>query len=202
MSNHFKNYLTGEGNSFYIPAVGNVTQQQIAQAFWVGNVGEVSRVDYFENSTGLWCAFVHFYSLYKNNVVFEILNSIERRGSYKMWINDREYLILRKMTCAAVPETSMNIHQIAAKLEEQEGVIERLQETVSALEAKISGRVRSHTRWVYDRDEEMEQMVTSLVGPRFTEEDDVDASDPVFVGFSESKSDDSDYTQMLSDVGL
>jgi hypothetical protein len=188
--------------SFYIPAIGDVTQDQIALAFWKHKIGEIERVDYFQNASGNWCAFVHFSILYNNYGVLSILDEINRYGSYKFWINPFEYLILRNMTCEKIPETHMNIHQIAAKLEEKDDHIELLQfmsncdgQKIAELEQRISDlekiisklNLESHrNRW---EDEEMEKMVTSLVGPRWTEEDDVDAMSPIFVGFNESKVD-------------
>lgn len=193
--------------SLYIPAIGNMTQEQISRVFWEKCIGTVSRVDYFQNASGAWDAFVHFETVNNNNnIVDTISNEILSRGSYQLWFNECEYLILRPMTCKKIPETRLNIHQIAEKLEEKDDHIGLLQymsncdgEKITNLEKRVSEleniifqlKLESHrVRWENLRDEEMEQMVTTLVGPRWTEEDDVDAISPIFVSFNESKGDD------------
>jgi len=227
MSNsvHNNNY------SLYIPAIGNMSQEKISRVFWEKCVGIVSRIDYFQNNSGLWCAFVHFDSINNNSIVETISNEIIKYGSYKFWFNDCEYLILRQMVCKKIPETHLNIHQIAASIEEKDEYILSLQNAanddknkIAVLEGNISvlkynfrrnvdrivtleesvrrlEEIVSQKNW--DRDEEMEQMVTSLVGPRWTEEDDMDARSPVFVAVNESKFDDDgseyelDFAEMM-----
>lgn len=175
--------------SLYIPAIRNMTQEQISRVFWEKCVGIVSRVDYFKNSSGMWCAFVHFESINNNNsIVNTISNEILIHGSYQLWFNDREYLILRPMTCKKIPETRLNIHQIAEKLEESNERILNLENRILKLEEIIleqNKEITDHQMFL-----EMEQIVTSLVGPRWTQEDDVDATSPIFVSYNESKVDD------------
>lgn len=178
--------------SLYIPVIRNMTQEQISRVFWEKCVGIVSRVDYFKNSSGMWCAFVHFESINNNNsIVDTISNEILIHGSYQLWFNDSEYLILRPMTCKKIPETRLNIHQIAEKLEKLEESSERilnLENRILKLEEIIleqNKELTDHRTFL-----EMEQMVTSLVGPRWTQEDDVDATSPIFVSYNESKVDD------------
>jgi hypothetical protein len=214
-------YNVSNNHSLYIPAIGNMTQEQISRVFWEKCVGIVSRVDYFQNVSGLWCAFVHFESVNTNDLVNTIYHEIITRGSYQLWFNDCEYLILRMMTCKKIAETHLNIHQIAARLEEKDEYILGLQNAsnddknkIALLEghvatlqynsrrdqrriATLEESVRRLEEIVleqrnFDRDEEMEQMVTSLVGPRWTEEDEFDAMSPVFVACNESKFDDDD----------
>jgi hypothetical protein len=193
-----------------------MTQEQISRVFWEKCVGIVSRVDYFKNSSGMWCAFVHFESVNNNSIVDTISNEILNYGSYQLWFNDSEYLILRPMFCKMIPETRLNIHQIAATLEEKDAYILGLQNAanddknkIALLEGNIAVLQYNFRRNVdrivaleesvnrlqqrnleNERDEEMEKMVTELVGPRWTEEDDVDALSPVFIACNESKFDD------------
>jgi hypothetical protein len=166
-----------------------MTQEQISRVFWEKCVGIVSRVDYFKNSSGMWCAFVHFESINNNNsIVDTISNEILIHGSYQLWFNDREYLILRPMTCKKIPETRLNIHQIAEKFEESNERILNLENRILKLEEIIleqNKEITDHRMFL-----EMEQIVTSLVGPRWTQEDDVDATSPIFVSYNESKVDD------------
>ena len=180
-----------EHYSLYIPAIGNMTQKQISRVFWEKYVGIVSRVDYFKNSSGMRCAFVHFESVYSNSIVDTISNEILSHGSYQLWFNDREYLILRSMNCKKIPETHLNIHQIVEKLEESNEVILNLENRILKLEEIIleqNKEIRDHRMFL--EGPVMEQIVTSLVGPRWTQEDDVDATSPIFVSYNESKVDD------------
>jgi len=175
--------------SFYIPAVGDATESGIARSFWLNNVGEVDRVDFFENSAGIWCAFVHVDNLYETRIASRILNDIEMYGSCKFWFNEREYFILREMTCPKIPTTSMNIHQIADKLTQHEAKIADLECKIVEQNEMIDryrrrqvetfeyGRLAHRAMWTrspssdsYDVD--MDEMVNSLIGPRWPEEDD------------------------------
>ena len=211
-------YQVSENYSLYIPAIGNMTQEQISRVFWEKCVGIVSRVDYFQNASGMLRAFVHFESVNDNEIVDTIYNEILSHGSYKLWFNDCEYLILRKMTCKKITETHLNIHQIAEKLEENDACILELQNAsnddknkIALLEGHVAAlqyNTRRDQRRIKNlefqlhrlgdlvleqsnnRDEEMEKMVTSLVGPRWTEDDEIDAKSNVFVSCNESKFDD------------
>ena len=215
--------------SLYIPAIGNMTQEQISRVFWESCVGIVSRVDYFQNTAGLGCAFVHFESVNNNEIVDTISKEMDYRGSYQLWFNKSEYLILRPMTCKKIPETRLNIHQIAASIEDKDAYILGLQNAanddknkIALLEGQIavlqynarrveqiintleeSVRRLEQRNWENERDEDMEQIVASLVGPRWTDEDDMDAASPVFVACNESKFDDDrneyelDFAEML-----
>jgi hypothetical protein len=177
---------------------------------------------------------VHFESVNNNSIVHAISYEILSHGSYQLWFNDCEYLILRQMVCKKIPETHLNIHQIAAKLEEKDEYILGLQNAsnddknkIALLEGNIAVLqynfrrnverivtleesvrrleeiVLHQTQTNLDRDEEMEQMVTTLVGPRWTDEDDLDAKSPIFVACNESKFDDDgseyelDFAEMM-----
>jgi len=211
MANRYNYY------SLYVPAIGNMTQEEISRVFWEKCIGITSRVDYFENSAGMMCAFVHFESINNNAIVDIISNELRRHGSYQLWFNDYEYLILRPMVCKMVPDTHLNIHQIAAKIDEQEKRIYKLEETILELKSGKSWENRGtwenrgsweeekdrekresweeekdrekRESWEEEKDREMEEMATSLVGPRWTEQDDLDAKCTVFVSQNESKED-------------
>ena len=185
------NCYISEYYSLYIPAIGNMTQKQISRVFWDKYVGIVSRVDYFKNSSGMRCAFVHFESVYSNSIVDTISNEILIHGSYQLWFNKSEYLILRQMNCKKIPETHLNIHQIAEKLEESNERILNLENRILKLEEIILEQNKEITdHRMFLEGPVMEQIVTSLVGPRWTQEDDVDATSPIFVSYNESKVDD------------
>lgn len=190
MSNRFH---ISEHHSLYIPSIGNMTQEQISRIFWEKYVGSVSRVDYFKNSSDVWCAFVHFEYVYNNSFVDTISNEILSHGSYQLWFNEREYLILRPMTCEKIPDTHLNIHQLAAQVQKSDDYILNLENRILKLEEIIleQNKEREQHRMFWE-DNDMEQMVTSLVGPRWTQEDDIDSQSPIFVSSNESKVQDND----------
>jgi hypothetical protein len=177
-------------SSFYIPAVGYMTERELSDIFWRQHVGRVKRVDFIENSAGVRCAFVHFVFWNYNRDVRYIWDQIYKYGSYKYWFSDSEYLILRMMRCDEIPETSMNIHQIAAKLLQQDVKIEELEKRISQQDRLIvqqrhqiitNREFNRDCDWVRSRDADMEKMVDSLVGPRYNEEDVMDSLNPVYV---------------------
>jgi hypothetical protein len=160
--------------SIYIPYSYNLTESQIKDIFWFSYLGDVKRVDFIINSSGNKGAFVHLSKWYNNYIVEQVLNEIYVYGSFKHWYGPSGYIILRKMTSEPIPETEMNIHQLAFKISEQQNTIQQLLEKINRFESKNEAQIRQHKIWVYERDTEMEKMVSSLVGPRFTEEDDAD----------------------------
>jgi hypothetical protein len=133
------------------------------------------------------------------------------------------------MFCKKIPDTYLNIHQIAASLEEKDAYILGLQNAanddknkIALLEGNIavlqynfrrnvdrivsleeSVRRLEQINWENERDQDMEQMVTTLVGPRWTDEDELDAQSTVFVSCNESKFDDNgieyelDFREMM-----
>ena len=201
--------------SFYIPAIGNASEHKIGNAFWLNNVGDVDRVDFFENSSGIWCAFVHVDNLYDNYLVSKILDEIESYGSHQFWFNEREYFILRKMTCTKIPTTSMNIHQIADKLTQHGAKIAENDAKIAELEARILekdqvidgyrrrqldtfeyGRLAHRAMWARSPSDDsydvnVEEIVNSLIGPRWPEED-----DSVFPAVYSARSDDTMSVEM------
>lgn len=188
--------MSNNNMSFYIPAIGNMSECDIARAFWMNDVGVVDRVDFFENSAGVWCAFVHFEELYDNEFVSRIFNSIEIYGSYQFWFSETEYFILREMKCPKIPATSMNIHQIADKLTQHEAKIAENEAKIAELQAKIleqddliydyrrqqlatieHGRLAHRAMWARSPSDDsydvnMDEIVNSLISPRWPEEDD------------------------------
>jgi hypothetical protein len=183
--------MSDNNMSFYIPAIGNMSECDIATAFQVTKVGIVDRVDFFENSAGVWCAFVHFEEFYHNHIVYRLLHEVSEYGSCKFWFNVDEYFIVREMKCPKIPATSMNIHQIADKLDKQEARIAELEARILKQDEMIDGyrkkqaetieygRLMHRAMWArspssdsYDVD--VDEMVNSLIGPRWPEEDDTE----------------------------
>ena len=82
------------------------------------------------------------------------------------------------MTCEPIPDTNMNIHQLAAKFSQQEVKLTLLEVRVEEQEDVIEEQRRClvdsgilELRMV-DEDAGMNEMVDSLVGPRWPDEDD------------------------------
>ena len=82
------------------------------------------------------------------------------------------------MTCEPIPDSDLNIHQLAAKFSEQEVKLALLEIRVEEQEDIIEEQRRClvdsgilELRMV-DEDIGMNEMVDSLVGPRWPEEDD------------------------------
>jgi len=172
-----------ESDSVYIPAVGNMTEKQIVAIFWRNYLGDVRRVDFIDTANGGKGAFVHFDGWYDNGAVTRIWDKIQTHGSCKHWFNETEYLILRKMTTEPIPDTTMNIHQVAALLTEHTARVAELEARVSEQDAIIAdfqrrqfrevemGRLARRADWRMD-DFQMERMVDSLLGPREPTDDD------------------------------
>ena len=171
-------------DSIYIPITMELNELHLGELFMAACIGSVKRVDFIVSpSTGKTGAFVHFNYWYDNPVVTAMWQSIAEQGSSRFYFQDcgcgedyrfrvfgeegiRKFLIIRRMTCSVVPETEMNIHQVAAKLAEQAERIAELEQFVSELvEQDVS------------QDKNMQRMVDSLVGPSLA--DDYDAGFPV-----------------------
>ena len=131
----------------YIPRVGQYTQDQIIQHLFVSNVAIVSRVDFVELeqkdqdkdqnldklSSKYYSAFLHV-SLWMNK-------SIERQilaNNFRLYINDRQYwILLVGKPVQMVPETKLNIHQIACYTQELEKKNADLEEKTKAMEKRM-----------------------------------------------------------------
>jgi len=170
-------------DSIYIPITMDLSELHLSELFMAACIGSVKRVDFIVSpSTGKTGAFVHFNYWFDNQMVDTMWQSIAEQGSSRFYFQDcgfggdyrfrvfgeegiRKFLIIRRMTCPVVPETEMNIHQVAAKLAEQAERIAELEQFVSQLvEEDVS------------EDEDMQRMVNSLVGPPLA--DDYDAKFP------------------------
>uniref|UniRef100_A0A6C0B1A3 Uncharacterized protein n=1 Tax=viral metagenome TaxID=1070528 RepID=A0A6C0B1A3_9ZZZZ len=170
--------ISSFNDSIFIPVVGGLTEQDIISIFWNGFIGSVRRVDFFVSPNGKRAAFVHFTYWLNNNLVNYMWNEIELYGSFKFWYCSAEYLIIRRMTCEPIPDTEMNIHQVAAKLSEQEeqlALLETKSQEQEYIIASLQKRLADEgilEQQMVDRDEAMICMVNSLVGPRWPDEDD------------------------------
>jgi len=128
--------------SIFIPVVMNtITEMDLSTIFWNGNLGKVKRVDFFINTlvnADKRSAFVHFEYWFATMETLHVQNEVLNNGSIKYWLNNNEYLIFKKMTCDPIPETVLNIHQIASKLMEMESIILEHENKIIELEKKVS----------------------------------------------------------------
>ena len=151
--------------SFYIPVLGKLTQFQLSEILQT-NFGNVKRIDI--TSKGV---FAHFTNWHDNIWADNVWSWILTTGSYKYNYNEKDYLILRKMTCVPIPETTMNIHQVAKQIELHASKILNLEYKV-AEQAEIIEDFQFWRRPVQIiSDAEMSAMVDSLVSPRFDDDE-------------------------------
>jgi len=175
----------------YIPITGNLTERDIMSIFWEQSIGTVRRVDFVNDpqQLGNKSAFVHLHQWCRNNHAFDVCQQIQLHGSCKYWYSQYNYLILRKLTTDPIPDTSLNIHQIAAQLLQHETKIAELEAKLSQQEKEIQayrrqqiesleyGRMARRALWDYTAsddsyDVDIEDMVDSLIGPRWPDDDD------------------------------
>jgi hypothetical protein len=167
--------------SVYIPIVNSLSEQQIVEIFWNEFIGSVKRVDFFDAPNGNKSAFVHLHYWFEFKK-FEIWDRINTYGSYRcMYNGNTNYLILRKMTCDPIPETTMNIHQVAALLSEHTAKIAELEAKV-AEQAEIIANYEQQQElglgtWNHELidPDDMEKLMDSLISPRWPEEEENDS---------------------------
>jgi len=164
--------------SVYIPIVNSLSEQQIIEIFWSEFIGSVKRVDFFDAANGNKSAFVHLHYWFEFKK-FEIWDRIETYGSYRCMYNGNKYLILRKMMCEPIPETTMNIHQLAALLSEHTAKIAELEAKV-AEQAEIIANYEQQEMSLWNHElidpDDMEKLMDSLVSPRWIEEEENDSA--------------------------
>jgi len=110
--------------SFFIPVVPrNWNEMDFCRLFADKCIGEVDRVDFFDMENKEWTlsAFVHLksweYNEYTDQLYFE-LDSVYGAGQWYLDVPGQPgmYFILKKMISAKIPDTRLNIHQLAAKV--------------------------------------------------------------------------------------
>ena len=122
-------------NSIYLPYVGCLNFDRLSEIFWTGGLGLIRRVDFIDTEKGK-AAFVHMNYWNINNIlVQQIWYNINGLGSCKYLINTNnrsndnpnDYIIMRKMVTPEIPESTMNIHQVAVVLTEHSKKIAELE---------------------------------------------------------------------------
>ncbi len=128
--------------SLYIPYVRTERDAEfITEIFETHGLGIVERVDFFENTQveNGWAksAFVHLSRWFYNDFTKTVYNSIDLDGGWKFQVYNAygepiEFWNLRQMTSPKIPDTQLNIHQLAAKMTDMQSEIDELNEIISS----------------------------------------------------------------------
>jgi hypothetical protein len=123
---HANGRFNPEFLSLFVPRVPN--DFEVGSIIQGLGVGVVCRVDLVvsEKNPSLR-AYVHLNQWCDTDAAQLCHATILSHGSCKVFYKPEEYLILRRMTCKPVPETKMNIHQLAHMVAEQAARIEALE---------------------------------------------------------------------------
>lgn len=133
-----------EIKSLYIPYIRTERDAEfVTEIFASHGIGIVERVDFFENTQveNGWAksAFVHLSRWFYNDFTNDIYNSISAQsgGGWKFQIYNPygepiEFWNLRQMTSPKIPDTQLNIHQLAAKMADMQREIDELNEIISS----------------------------------------------------------------------
>jgi hypothetical protein len=131
--------------SIYIPRLSILyTENDVKYTFRLLNIGEVNRVDFVaitnkdtnEINDNFQSAFVHFEFLYDTAIAQETQNYLYNNMAFKLWVEENVFWwILNNNN--PIPETKLNIHQLAEnmrlleeKVKQQEELIEKLQNII------------------------------------------------------------------------
>jgi hypothetical protein len=117
--------------SLYIPYVRNEYDEEfIRSVFYHFQIGEIERVDFFrsEQVVSQWpwarSAFVHLKCWYFNDytdALYEALTDDVNGSQWKISFGPQgEFWVIKKMNVPKIPNTDLNIHQIASKMSEME----------------------------------------------------------------------------------
>jgi hypothetical protein len=124
--------------SIYVANVFEYSKEEII-VFFERSIGRVRRVDFFENEDmPHLSAMVHLHVWYESEFAYQVYYDIlGPRESHLFYLDDTKYLILRRMTCPPVPDTVLNIHQIAQEQKEHSLILEELREIISSQNLQI-----------------------------------------------------------------
>jgi hypothetical protein len=125
--------------SIYIHNTYSLTRKDIRNFFETGEgIGKVRRIDFFVNEKSEdkhMSALVHLDYWFETDIAYFAYDEIVQNGSVKLFYAERKYLILRKMTCEYMPDTELNIHQLAHKVQD---LTKRVADLETQLEEKLS----------------------------------------------------------------
>lgn len=144
--------MTSQIMSFYIPRMRTFwTQDQIA-ALLYHSVGVVDRVDYGDyvpaNQTDTFYTFIHFSEIPEGNREW-INNEIYSKGHCRIQVAYDEFWMLVPNR-SPIPNTHLNIHQIADTINKQNDRISTLENMVYYLQSQLEARAPTHRIFVTD----------------------------------------------------
>lgn len=158
--------------SIYIPFVDSrLTKRDVINTFGYYNICNVSRVDFVEipEKTNVCHAFIHVNNWYNSNSASLAYWEIINKGSYKFYYSQSQssskafWLLLPNKN--PIPETKLNIHQLAVmisemekKIAEQQTEMDNMRKRIADLELTsiyVADKVdsvptRTHTLWKND----------------------------------------------------
>jgi len=170
--------------SFFIPFVPRTwNEMDFCRLFAEKCIGEVDRVDFFDVENKEWTlsAFVHLKSWQFNEYTAQIHFKLESIFETGQWFLDVPgepgqpgmYFILKKMTSAKIPDTRLNIHQLAAKVEQLEEMFAAL---TSQKEVQYQDEEMTYHEIMEDDNEEIDledgEIREDVVHPLFDNDED------------------------------
>jgi len=128
--------------SLYIPYIPkHWGEESIRKLFEELRVGIVERVDFFDTGNWEWAlsAFVHLKCWIFSDLADQIYNEVERGHEWCLDIPNQsgKYFVLKQMNCPKTPTTHLNIHQLAAKMEDMEQEIQTLRDERELLRTEV-----------------------------------------------------------------
>ena len=131
--------------SIYIPFVDSrLTKKDVINTFDYYNICNVSRVDFVEipEKTNVCHAFIHVNIWYNSNNASLAYWDITNKGSYKFYYSQSQssskafWLLLPNKN--PIPETKLNIHQLAVMISEMEKKIADQQAEMDNMRKRIA----------------------------------------------------------------
>ena len=161
--------------SIYIPRLSILyTENDVKYTFKLLNIGEVNRVDFVaitlkdsnETNNNFQSAFVHFDFLYDTAIAQEITNSVYHNLQLKLWLDNNVFWWILKNN-NPIPETKLNIHQLAEnmrlleeKVKQQEELIEKLQNII--MNKRDDDNDNRHIRFTIEDNENDDDTIVSV----------------------------------------
>jgi hypothetical protein len=210
--------------SIYIPFVDSrFNEKDVISTFNYYNICNVSRVDFVEipDKTNVCHAFVHVNNWYNSNNASVAFWDITNKGSYKFYYSQSQmtsnafWLLLPNKN--PIPQTKLNIHQLAVmisemekKMADQQAEMDEMRKRIADLELTsvyVADKVdsvatRRHTFWkndsdngVVDEDDEDDILNTAFISD---DEDDEHDDVPDLIECSSDSDNDSDSDDMYA----
>ena len=208
--------------SIYIPFVDSrFTEKDVISTFEYYNICNVSRVDFVEipEKTNVCHAFVHVNNWHNSNNASIAFWDITNKGSYKFYYSQSQmtsnafWLLLPNKN--PIPQTKLNIHQLAVmisemekKMADQQAEMDEMRKRIADLELTsiyVADKVdsvatRTHTVWKNDSDICVIDEDDDVLNTAFISDDEDDDYDdvPDLIECSDSDDDEDDEDDMYA----